>query len=122
MKKILLTTVAAGALALCGAASAQDLGEVIANQVLSNVLGTNVLGYGVPYSAHDTIQGSYRDEYGRLWVIDGAGRHTMVAPGTEYGGVVGAPLAYNTNRYYRDSDGDGVVDARDRRPYDARRW
>ena len=122
MKKWILTAAAAGALAAGGAASAQDLGGIL----------TNILGYGAPTaSAHDTVQGSYRDEYGRLWVVDGAGHHTMVASagtgaavdpyGRPLNGVQANGRYYGNNGYYRDSDGDGVVDAQDRRPYDARR-
>ncbi|MBC5781684.1 hypothetical protein H8N03_01930 [Ramlibacter sp. USB13] len=117
MKKFILGAVAAGALAVGGAASAQDLGAV-----LNNILG---YGYG-DRTSQDTIQGSYRDEYGRLWVVDGGGKHTMVTPGAGSAGVgswgQGTYGVQANGGYYRDSDGDGVVDARDRRPNNPRRW
>lgn len=101
MKKLLLSTLAVGALMAAGAAAAQD------------------------------VQGSYRDEFGRLWVVEQGGRHVMVPEGARYGvnGVrKDGQLQYGAvpdwgylARLQRDSDRDGVPDAQDRRPFNPRR-
>ena len=131
MKKILLASVAAGALAMAGAASAQSL-----DGILTNILGFGGpnIGTGTPAPANGTppLQGSYRDEYGRLWVVEQGGHHVMIPDGSTYGitgySGDGRPMygavpngGYAASRFERDSDRDGVPDSRDRRPFDSRR-
>jgi hypothetical protein len=72
MKKWILSTVAAGALAVGGAASAQDLGSVI-NSVIGSVFGTQQsYSYGT-----NTY---YTDQYGRTIYVDQYGRHLIAQP------------------------------------------
>ena len=136
MKKTILTAVAAGAIAICGAASAQDLGTV---------LGT-LLGYGSPVYTNPTVvngvqyQSVYTDRYGRQVGIDQNGNH-VVLQASNYGrcGIVGHDAVgnpiYGPTRYggyacpgtvwgvnNGDRDGDGVADARDRWPDNRRHW
>ena len=104
MKKLIASAVAAGALAFGGAASAQDLGSVIAN-VLGFGQPTYNHGYGYPssnygypnysYGSHNQYGGNvtypavvaqqpygtqnvYVDRYGRQVHIDQYGRHVLV--------------------------------------------
>jgi hypothetical protein len=90
MKKWILTTVAAGALARGGAASAQDLGSVI-NSVIGSVFGTQSYNYGT-----NTY---YTDQYGRQVYVDQYGRHVVVtqAPTVTYD-QWGRPV-YNSQVY-----------------------
>lgn len=150
MKKWILSTVAAGALAVGGAASAQDLGSVI-NSVIGSVFGTQQSNYGT-----NTY---YTDQYGRQVYIDQYGRHVVVTqypsttypsatyPATVYGAVTtdawGRPVytqpysygqqypqdraygygSYGTYAYGGstwDRDGDGISNSRDRWPDDRR--
>jgi len=126
MKKFILTVAAAGALAVGGAASAQDLGAVV----------TNILGsFGVPtYGTQTYGNGNvYLDQYGRQVYLDQYGRQVLVQPNTVYGASVygtttydayGRPIyAPNGNYAYvnpRDRDNDGVPNYRDRWPDDPR--
>jgi hypothetical protein len=127
MKKFIFSAVAAGALAVGGAASAQDVGDV-----LTNILGS----FGVPvYGTQQQQSGSvYVDQYGRQVMIDQYGRHVLVQPNTVYGNTVygntvydayGRPVYTTPNGSYayanpRDRDGDGVRNRLDRWPDDPR--
>ena len=89
-------------------------------------------------AASADIQGSYRDEYGDLWIVDQGGHHTKIPKGSTVG-IVGirqdgiaqygpvpdyryvVPGYRNYARVYQDSDRDGVPDSRDRRPFNPRR-
>jgi hypothetical protein len=94
-------------------------------------------------AASADIQGSYRDEYGDLWIVDQGGHHTKIPKGSTVG-IVGirqdgiaqyGPVPDYRNyrnfgnygtygnyaRAYQDSDRDGVPDSRDRRPFNPRR-
>ena len=113
MKKFILSAVAAGALAVGGAASAQDFGAVI-----GNILGFGTptyptysypnYGYGgstpavvagtQPYynngtlGNHNAYPGNtqvYVDQYGRQVTIDQYGRHVYVQPNTGSYGITG---------------------------------
>lgn len=134
MKKLVATALAAGALAGATAASAQDLGSVIAN----------VLGFGTPqYSYTYPQQQMYRDNYGRTFYYDQYGRQVYVnqAPqqivgydqwgrpvyNATYGGTYGTygsygGYTYGGNYAYNqwDRDGDGVANQYDRWPDDRR--
>ena len=74
MKKLIATAVAAGTLAFGAAASAQDLGNVIAN-----ILGfdTPTYNYGTPAVVAGQQQ-IYRDTYGRHFYYDQYGRQVYV--------------------------------------------
>lgn len=93
MKKFILGAVAAGALAIGGAASAQDLGAVIGS----------LFGYGTPQYGYSTSQPAvvagtqygtqygapygatvYSDQYGRRFYYDQYGRQ-VVLNGATYG-------------------------------------
>ncbi len=124
MKKFILSAVAAGALAVGGAASAQDLGGVIGS----------IFGFGSPPA---TVQpGSvYFDQYGRKVLVDQFGRHRLLqstvgivgydAWGRPVYGNIGsrsgnaAVNATVLSAQTRDNDGDGVPNAHDRMPNDA---
>jgi hypothetical protein len=121
MKKFILSAMAAGALAVGGAASAQDVGDV-----LTNILGS----FGVPIYGTQQQPGSvYVDQYGRQVYIDQYGRQVLVQPNTVYGSTVydayGRPVYTTPNGNYayanpRDRDGDGVRNRLDRWPDDPR--
>src|SRR4051812_35806565 len=129
MKKFILSVAAAGALAVGGAASAQDLGAVV----------TNILGsFGVPTYGTQTYGNSvYVDQYGRQVYIDQYGRQVLVQPNNVYGATVygttqydayGRPIYSPSGNYAysnpyanpRDRDNDGVPNYRDRYPDDPR--
>jgi hypothetical protein len=150
MRKYIAAAVAAGALAVGGAASAQDLGTIISNVLgIGNPTPTyNVPG--VPYGAQ-----VYQNQNGQQFYYDQYGRQVIVAGGTQWNIVgydsQGNPLygtdaygtggsgrfgnygnngnngnygnygwGYGNNRYRNDRDGDGVPDAYDRYPDDPR--
>jgi len=123
MKKFILSAVAAGALAVGGAASAQDLGGVIGS----------LFGFGSPPAA--VQPGSvYIDQYGRQVAVDQFGRHRILqsavgivgydAWGRAIYGNIGARsgnAAVNATvnaAQTRDNDGDGVINMYDRMPND----
>lgn len=148
MKKYIAMAVAAGALAVGGAASAQDLGTII----------SNVLGIGNSYPTYNNapavVAGTvpygtqvYQDQNGRQFYYDQYGRQVIVSGGIQWNivgyGANGEPLygtdaynpgyngrfgnfgnygnyAYGSNPYLNDRDGDGVPDAYDRYPDDPR--
>lgn len=120
MKKLILSALAAGALAAGGAASAQDLRSMFPG-VFGEPSTPAVVAGTYPYG---TV---YVDRYGRQVYVDQYGRHVIQSSGAINGGVGydawGRPI-YN-NPYggtYYDRDGDGVADARDRWPTDRRYW
>ncbi len=108
MKKFILTAVAAGALAVGGAASAQDIGTVIGSLfgfgqpaypsystgIPAVVAGTQPYNtqpygtYGANVYGNNTYGGTtygsqvYVDQYGRQVTIDQYGRHVLVQPNT----------------------------------------
>lgn len=124
MKKFILSAVAVGALAVGGAASAQDLGGVIGS----------IFGFGTPPA---TVQpGSiYIDQYGRQVAVDQFGRHRLLqsavgivgydAWGRPVYGHIGsrsgnaAVNAVVNAAQTRDNDGDGVINLHDKMPNDA---
>ena len=145
MKKFVLTAIAAGALAVGTAASAQDLGSVLGS----------ILGYGQPTYSQSTpavvagAQQVYTDSYGRQFYYDQYGRQVYVTGSVQqqqivgydqwgrpvYGTASAGSYAYGANNYpypngdyaygtgtYRrwDRDGDGVPNSRDRWPDDPR--
>jgi hypothetical protein len=139
MKKLIAATaIAAGALGTAGTASAQDLGNIIAN----------VLGFGTPqYSYNQGIpavvapqQQMYRDSYGRTFYYDQYGRQVYLnntqqivgydqwgrpiygsAPQYPYGGNYAYGSNYgSTYGNSWDRDGDGIANSRDRWPDDSR--
>jgi hypothetical protein len=117
MKKSILTAVAAGALAIGGAASAQDFGTVISNifgfgqptyptYSYPNYGGSTpaVVAGTQPYYGtngnHNAYPGNtyggttyggqvYVDQYGRQVTIDQYGRHVYVQPNTGNYGITG---------------------------------
>ena len=112
MKKFILSAVAAGALAIGSAASAQDLGTVI-TEILRN---TQTQQYG----------NVYYDQWGRQVYIDQYGRQVLVNPNvygnSVYGNTVvdqlgriisGVPYGYGVPTQ-GDHDGDGVPDSVDK--------
>lgn len=139
MKKLIFSVVAAGALAIGGVASAQDL-----SAVLGSIFGVSPSPYGgipaVVAGAQPYGSTVYVDPYGRQVYVDQYGRQVQVQPnpyGTSvYGNVVigydayGRPVygsssnyAYNDRRfYYRDRDGDGVANVSDRWPDNPNFW
>lgn len=123
MKKFILSAVAAGALAVGGAASAQDLGSAIGS----------LFGFGTPPVA--VQPGSvYIDQYGRQVAVDQFGRHRILQSAVGIVGydawgrpVYGHIGARSGNRAVgavvgaaqtRDNDGDGVINMHDRMPND----
>ena len=118
MKKFVFSALAAGALAFGGAASAQDLGSIVANVL--------ALGNGPAYSNGNVVtrqcSSSYIDMYNRPVCVDGAGRH-IVMQSNDTGGPVDrrwGNYAYRSNGW--DSDGDGITNARDRWPDNRSYW
>ncbi len=134
MKKLVVTVLAVGALAVGGAASAQDLGAV-----LGSILGLGSPTYTYP-NAPAVVAGSvpygtqvYTDQYGRQFYYDQYGRQVVVQqqpnpnpiPGYDAWGrpIYGSgtySYGYGQYRPYGDADGDGVANQYDRRPYDPR--
>ncbi len=123
MKKFILSAVAAGALSVGGAASAQDLGGVIGS----------LFGFGSPPAAAQP--GSvYIDQYGRQVAIDQFGRHRILQSAVGIVGydawgrpVYGNIASRSGNRAIGaavsaaqsgDNDGDGVINMYDRMPND----
>jgi hypothetical protein len=144
MRKLFATAIAAGAMAVGGAASAQDFGSVIANIF---GLGTPTYGYNSGYPAVVAGQQQmYRDTYGRTFYYDQYGRQVYLNSGTtgsqfmgydawgrpvynsavttSPGYVYGGTYPYNNNYAYSgrswDRDGDGISNGRDRWPDDPR--
>jgi len=136
MKKFIATAIAAGAMAAGGAASAQDLGSVIAN-----ILGFGTptynqgynhgYGYGTPAVVAPRQQ-IYADQYGRQFYYDQYGRQVYLNSTTQQ--IVGydswgRPIygqghyAYGGQSYNAwDRDGDGVANSRDRWPDNRNYW
>jgi hypothetical protein len=149
MRKLFATAIAAGAVAISGAASAQDVGTVIANLF---GLGTPTYGYNSGYPAVVAPQQQlYRDTYGRTFYYDQYGRQVYlnsVSSGSQFMGydawgrpvyssststpayVYGGNYPYNSGYAYNngyaynsrswDRDGDGISNGRDRWPDDPR--
>ncbi|HEY0824538.1 MAG TPA: hypothetical protein VGD76_12175 [Ramlibacter sp.] len=117
MKKFILSAVAAGALAIGSAASAQDIGSV-----LGAILGAGQQPYGSVYI----------DRYGRQVGIDQFGRHVLLQSNgivgydawgrAIYGNVLGsgnrAVDQVVRSVQLGDNDGDGVLNMHDRLPND----
>jgi hypothetical protein len=128
MKKTILAAVAAGALAVGGAAGAQDLGSIISNIF---GLGQSVYGNGPLVGSVPSGATIYADQYGRQFYYDQYGRPVFVEGGTQpivgydnqgralYGGTV-FPGQYGAQSGLVDRDGDGVADVHDRWPNDSR--
>lgn len=149
MKKFILSAVAAGAMAVGGAASAQDFGTAI-GQVLGSVFGAPTYNYGnygnygtygynqygqvipgvvatTPSYGYNT---TYVDAYGRQVYVDRYGRHVVQQSAVPHGAVGydawGRPVysqPYGTYAYGSNSwdrDGDGIANTRDRWPDDRR--
>lgn len=142
MNNFILSAVAAGALALGGAASAQDLGSILGN----------IFGYYGNQSTPAVVAGTvphgsqvYVDPSGRQVHVDQYGRHVYVQPNTSNYGIVGYDAwgrpVYGTTHVYNqpnvygdaaypgyaaspswDRDGDGIANSRDRWPDDRRYW
>ncbi len=135
MKKWIAAAAAAGALGIAGTASAQDLGNIIAN----------VLGFGTPqYSYNQGIpavvapsqpqQRLYSDAYGRQFYYDQYGQQIYVQSTQQIVGydqwgrpVYGSAPQYPYGGGYAygnswDRDGDGIANSRDRWPDDRRYW
>jgi hypothetical protein len=106
MKKLIATAVAAGALAAGGAASAQDLGGVIANilgfgqptynqQYGYGGYGNSYPSYGGGYSNYGgpavvaPQTQMYQDQYGRQFYYDQYGRQVYVQTQTQQQQIVG---------------------------------
>ena len=126
MKKFIYSAVAAAAVAVGGAASAQDLGGVLGS----------IFGFGTPPVATGVQPGTvYIDRFGRQVAVDQFGRHVLLqqnmgiigydAWGRAIYGNVGARSSNRAvNEVVRsaqlgDSDGDGVINMHDRMPHDA---
>lgn len=138
MKKTIAMAVAAGALALGGAASAQDFGTVI-----GSLFGFGNPTYTYPNYGPSTpavVAGTvpygtqiYSDQYGRQFYYDQYGRQVIVQS-SNYGitgyDAWGRPIygtttygsygTYGTYAYSNDRDRDGVPNAYDRWPDDPR--
>ena len=136
MKKYIATAIAAGALAAGGTASAQDLGNIIAN-----ILGFGQPSYGYNYgnnygNSYPGVvanQQIYADQYGRRFYYDQYGRQVYLqsAPQQIMGyDSWGRPIYGNSGTYAYggtygstwDRDGDGIANTRDRWPNDRRYW
>lgn len=143
MKKFILATAAAGALAFAGAASAQYYGGYgypgYSAPIPAVVAGAQPYGAYGNHNNYPYPQGSYGgqvhvDPYGRQVMVDPYGRQVLVQPNTGNHGVIGydqwgrpvyGTTTYSTTTYgYAgrtwDRDGDGVADAQDRWPNDRR--
>jgi hypothetical protein len=139
MKKLIVMAAAAGALAVGGAASAQDLGSVVGSlfgfgapqQTYRGDIPAVVAGT-VPYGSTVTT-----DQYGRQVYVDQYGRQVLVQPQSTTTIVGydqwGRPIYGNTTTYGsygtygnyayanpNDRDRDGVVNWNDRWPDDPR--
>lgn len=124
MKKLIATALAAGALATGGAASAQDIGGIVAN-----ILGLGAPQYSYGYGTPGAVAGQvYQDQYGRQFYYDQWGRQVFMqsAPQQIIGyDNWGRPVYGNSGVYAYggrgwDVDGDGVANNRDRWPSDPR--
>jgi hypothetical protein len=143
MKKFIATAIAAGAMVAGGAASAQDLGSIIAGVLgfgqPQYSYGQPHYGYGQPqysYGGPAVVAGAqqmYIDQYGRTFYYDQWGRQVFVQGAQQQQQQIvgydqwGRPV-YGTSGQYAygnrswDRDGDGVSNSRDRWPDDRRYW
>lgn len=115
MKKFILSAATVAACAFGGVAHA-DLIDSVGNTI-SDI-------FGVPYDPRPpgTIAQVYIDPYGRQVQVDASGRQTVIAQSTyvdPYGRVIAGPTPYAMAGQY-DNDRDGVANAYDRYPNDAR--
>jgi hypothetical protein len=128
MKKLIATAVAAGALAVSGAASAQDFGNILLN-ILG--LGAPTYNYGNNYPGVVAGQQIYQDQYGRQFYYDQYGRQVHINNYNNNTARIvgydqyGRPVYNNSGAYAYggsswDHDGDGVANSRDRWPNDPR--
>lgn len=120
MKKLILSVVTVGAMAVGGAASAQDILGSVLPQILSELGAGRV--YVDPYqNGPDLSGGSYTDAVGRKVYLDKDGHPSYV----EQGGALipysaaGNVAAVNAPRR-GDRDGDGIPNRWDRYPDDPR--
>ena len=140
MKKLILSAVAVGALAIAGGAQAD---------VIDSVGNTISRLFGVPYDPTPAgaapIVSVYTDAYGRHYQVDAAGRRLPLDQYGSYRDAWGRPVYLGANRqplYVEqngqlipyaslagsnyamapsyDQDGDGVANAYDRFPQDPR--
>jgi len=67
---------------------------------------------------------AYPDQYGVYGPYGGDSSYSTSGPNYSSGSYYGSATYYDDGRQYRgrDSDGDGVRNRDDRRPYDARRY
>ncbi|HET8746029.1 MAG TPA: hypothetical protein VFM98_10515 [Ramlibacter sp.] len=134
MKKYIAMAVAAGALGVGGAASAQDFGTVIGNLFGFGQPTYTYPSYGrdipavvagtVPYGSTNRV---FIDQYGRQVYIDAYGRQVLAQPSTPYGvtgyDAWGRPIYGNVALADpNDRDRDGMPNYRDRWPDDSRYW
>jgi len=123
MKKFILTAAAVAAMGIGGAASAQNLGDVLAN----------VLGYGAPGTTTSPYNTIHTDRYGRQFYYDGNGRQVFLQNNPIVGydrwgrALYGhrswaIPGGRRDNSTPDDIDGDGVANNQDRNPGDSRYW
>ena len=123
MKKFILAAAAAAALGAGGAASAQNIGDVLAN----------VLGYGNPVYSNAPNATIHTDRYGRQYYYDGYGRQVFLQSNPIVGydrwgrALYGQrsliiPGGRRDNSTPEDIDGDGVANIHDRNPGDSRSW
>lgn len=123
MKKFILAATAVAALGIGGAASAQNLGDVLAN----------VLGYGNPvYNTAPYGTTVHTDRQGRTYYVDQNGRRVFLQSSPVagydrwgrplYGGRYGWRGGRTDNSTPDDIDGDGVANINDRNPGDSRYW
>jgi hypothetical protein len=138
MKKFIATTIAAAGLAIGGAASAQDLGNVIGT-ILNLAIGGDVTQPSTQVYADAYGRHFYYDQYGRQVYIQNINRYGSITGydawgrpiygGATYGNVYpsygtygysypSTQYSYNTRSW--DYDGDGVSNTRDRWPNDPR--
>lgn len=147
MKKFILTAVAAGALAVGGAASAQDLGGILGSLFGFGTPGYPTYNSGIPAVVAGTQgQTVYTDQYGRQVYYDQYGRQVIMQQNSysnpvvipnptvigydSYGRPIHGHTQYGTSQYGNyaygsstwDRDGDGIANTRDRWPDDRRYW
>ena len=117
MKKFVLTALATAALAVAGAASAQDLTDMLNHAITGQQYVPPVVN-GTPI---------YVDQYGRQVYRDAAGREVLVQSQPGGYGIVGrdawgrpvyGQVAAANPRW--DRDGDSIPNRRDRYPDDPR--
>lgn len=138
MKRLIATAIAAGALAVGGTASAQDLGSIIANILGWGTPTYNYYDYGTPAVVAQSQVQIYSDAYGRQFYYDQYGRQVYLQTtqqqiigydawgrpvyGTAYSNS--GLYAYGSTTYGStwDRDGDGISNTRDRWPNDPRYW